>query len=184
MHESEPSISMFESSDPLAPIPGTVEVFAEWSPTLLADCHSSLQELYEYWAAQRGARSMPARSDIDPVDLKKILPLLILIDVVPDPRRYIYRLVGTHEVEMRGGDPTGKPVDEAYYAESAGDTAYYLDRVVRTRQPVLYRGTYQPLRTRTQREDVLFLPLSKDGETVNMIMVLGHIDWMKDAKRV
>ena len=131
----------------------------------------------------RGARDAVARGDIDPIDLKKILPLMILIDVVPDARRYVYRLVGTHEVEMRGSDPTGKPVDEAYYAEAAGDTAYYLDRVVRTRQPVLYRGTYQPLRTRTQREDVLFLPLSKDGEAVNMIMVLGHIDWMKDVKR-
>ena len=126
---------------------------------------------------------MPARSDIDPIDLKALLPLLILIDAVPDPRRYVYRLVGTHEVEIRGSDPTGKAVDEAYYGESTDTTTAYLDRVVSTRQPLLYRGTYQPLRTRTQREDVLFLPLSSDGETVNMIMVLGHIDWMKDAPR-
>ena len=68
--------------------------------------------------------------------------------------------------------------------ESADETRLYLDRVVRTRQPVLYRGTYQPLSTRTQREDVLFLPLSKDGETVDMIMILGHIDWMKDETRI
>ncbi len=54
---------------------------------------------------------------------------------------------------------------------------------MRTREPVLYRGTYQPLSTRTQREDVLFLPLSQDGETVNMVMILGHIDWMKDETR-
>jgi hypothetical protein len=167
---------MFESSDPLAPI------FAAWSPNLLADCHPSLQNLHEYWNAQRGTRSMPARSDIDPVDLKPILPVMILIDVVPDPRRYVYRLVGTHEVEMRGSDPTGKPVEEAYYAESAEDTTYYLDRVVRTRQPVLYRGTYQPLSTRTQREDVIFLPLSNNGEAVNMIMVLGHTDWVKESR--
>jgi hypothetical protein len=125
---------------------------------------------------------MPARSNIDPVDLKPILPVMILIDVVPDPRRYVYRLVGTHEVEMRGSDPTGKPVEEAYYAESAEDTTYYLDRVVRTRQPVLYRGTYQPLSTRTQREDVIFLPLSNDGEAVTMIMVLGHTDWVKESR--
>lgn len=128
-------------------------------------------------------RTMPSRIDIDPVDLKALLPLLILIDVVPDPRRYVYRLVGTHEVEMRGGDPTGKPVGDAYYAESAEDTAYYLDRVVRTRAPVLYRGIYQPLSTRTQREDVIFLPLSRDGETVAMVMVLGHVEWVKDEER-
>jgi hypothetical protein len=184
MHESEPSISMFESADPPAPIPGNVEVFAAWSPRLLGDCHATLRNLYAYWDAQRGERSMPARNDIDPVDLKSILPMLILIDVVPDPRRYVYRLVGTHEVEMRGKDPTGKPVEEAYYGESAEDTIYYLDRVVRTREPVLYRGTYQPLVTRTQRDDVLFLPLSKDGETVNMIMLLGHTDWIREESRI
>jgi len=183
MHESEPSSAMLKTADPLAPIAGTVEVFAAWSPDQVAGCHATLQRLYDYWAAQRRHRSMPARSDIDPVDLKTILPMLILIDVVPDPRRYVYRLVGTHEVEMRGGDPTGKPVEEAYYGESAEDTTYYLDRVVRTSQPVLYRGTYQPLSTRTQREDVLFLPLSKDGQAVNMILVLGHVDWMKEERR-
>ncbi len=126
---------------------------------------------------------MPARSDIDPIDLKALLPLLILIDVVPEPRRYVYRLVGTHEVELRGSDPTGKVVDEAYYGESTDTTTGYLDHVVRTRQPLLYRGTYQPLRTRTQRDDVLFLPLSSDGETVNMIVLLSHTEWMKDEPR-
>ena len=107
---------------------------------------------------------------------------LMLIDVVPDERRYVYRLVGTREVEMRGSDPTGKAIKDAYYAESAEESTWYLDHVVHSREPVLYRGTYQPLSTRTQREDVLFLPLSQDGQTVNMVMILGHIDWMKDEK--
>lgn len=171
---------MFEPSDPLMPIAGNVLPLAAWSPDLLADSHASLRQLYAYWDARRGARTMPARSDIDPVDLKALLPVLILIDVVPDARRYTYRLVGTREVEMRGRDPTGKSILEAYYGESAEDTTFYLDRVVQAREPVLYRGTYQPLTTRTQRDDVLFLPLSKDGEAVNMIMLLSHTDWVKD----
>ena len=175
---------MFESGDPLLPIVGDVMPLAAWSPDLLADCHVSLRQLHAYWNARRGARAMPARVDLDPVDLKALLPMLILIDVVPDARRYTYRLVGTREVEMRGRDPTGKSILEAYYGESAEDTTLYLDRVVQTREPVLYRGTYQPLRTRTQRDDVLFLPLSKDGEAVNMIMLLGHTDWVKDEALV
>lgn len=154
----------------------------DWSPSLLAPCHVTVQRLYEYWELKRGERLMPARKDLDPADMKALLPHLILVDVVPDDRRYVYRLVGTREVEMRGGDPTGKAVKDAFYAESAEESAWYLDQVVRTREPVLYRGTYQPLSTRTQREDVLFLPLSQDGETVNMVMILGHIDWMKDER--
>lgn len=161
-----------------------VDSLAPWSTDQLAGCHSTLLTLYDYWDAKRGARPMPSRADLDPVDLKSVLPKLILIDVVPDSRRYVYRLVGTQEVEMRGADPTGKSVAEAYYAESAGDTARYLDHIARTRRPHLYRGTYQPLRTRTQHEDVLFLPLSQDGETVNMIMILSHADWVKDEPRL
>jgi hypothetical protein len=172
---------MFEPGDTLEPRAGDV---AAWSPDLLADCHRSLRNVYDYWNARRGTRTMPARGDLDPVDLKAVLPLLMLIDVVADERRYVYRLVGTREVEMRGSDPTGKPIKEAYYAESAEESARYLDHVVRTREPVLYRGTYQPLSTRTQREDVLFLPLSQDGEAVNMIMILGHIAWMKDETQI
>jgi len=162
----------------------SADALAPWSTDQLAGCHATLLTLYDYWNAKRGVRLMPARTDLDPVDLKPVLPKLILIDVVPDSRRYVYRLVGTQEVEMRGSDPTGKPVAEAYYAESAGDTARYLDHVAHTRQPHLYRGTYQPLRTRTQHEDVLFLPLSQDGETVNMIMVVSHADWVKDEPRL
>ena len=180
MRESEPDSLMRDPLERSVPMPGLSEVFADWSPDQMAGCHASLRALYGYWNAKRGSRLMPTRGDIDPVDLKSLLPLMILIDVVPDLRRYVYRLVGTHEVEMRGGDPTGKAVDEAYYGESAESTMSYLDRVVHTQQPVLYRGIYQPLSTRTQREDVLFLPLSRDGQSVTMIMILGHVDWLKD----
>jgi hypothetical protein len=184
MDEREPSIAKVEPVDPPVAMVDGVEVLVARSADQLAGCHPFLSTLHGYWTARRGNRPMPARTDIDPVDLKPLLPVLILIDVVLDARRYVYRLVGTREVEMRGADPTGKAVAEAYYGETAEDTLYYLERVVRERQPVLYRGTYRPFSTRIQREDVLFLPLSQDGETVNMIMVLGHIDWVKDAARL
>jgi len=152
----------------------------DWSPNALVDCHISVRRLHDYWNDKRGPRSMPARSDLDPVDMKGLLPHLILIDVVPDDRRYVYRLVGTREVEMRGGDPTGKAIKDAYYGETAEETIIYLDRVLRTREPVLYRGIYHPTSTRTQQEDVIFLPLSKDGAACDIILVYGHTQWVKD----
>ncbi len=164
-------------------MPNGFEPPRECTSTTLAECHSSVRALHGYWQAKRGARAMPSRADIDPTELKQFLPHLILIDVVADPRRYIYRLVGTHEVDMRGMDPTGKAVKDAFYAESADHTLVFLDHVARTRAPALYRGTYQPSSTRTQTEDTIFLPLSNDGETVNMILVYGHIQWLKDEEK-
>jgi hypothetical protein len=161
-------------------MPVSIDPIADWSPDLLAECHATVRALFAYWDARRGGRAMPARADIDPADMKKLLPHLILIDVVADERRYVYRLVGTREVEMRGADPTGKAVRDAFYAESAEETMIYLNRCVQTAKPVLYRGTYRPSSTRTQQEDTIFLPLSKDGETVDMILIYGHIQWFKD----
>lgn len=160
-----------------------IDIQTPWSPDLLTGCHESLRTLYAYWDRKRDGRAMPGRSDIDPIDLKPLLPLLMLIDVVPDERRYVYRLVGTREAEMRGKDPTGKPISEAYYAEAPGETAQVLDHVVKTCEPALFRGVYQPFASRTQSEEVIYLPLSADGNAVNMIVVLGHIAWMKDERR-
>ena len=163
-------------------MPNSIEPLVDWSPSKLVDCHATVRGLYDYWDAKRAGRSMPARGDLDPADLKRLLPHLILIDVVADERRYVYRLVGTREVEMRGVDPTGKAVRDAYYAESAEETLLYLDRCVQTGEPVLYRGMYRPTSTRTQQEDTIFLPLSKDGENVDMILIFGHIQWLRDEK--
>jgi hypothetical protein len=164
-------------------MPRSFEPPRNCAPADLVGCHPSVVGLYEYWRSKRDQRSMPARRDIDPMEMRAILPNVILIDVVADARRYVYRLVGTHEVEMRGGDPTGKAVRDAFYAESADDTMHFLDFVVETQQPVLYRGTYRPTSTRTQEEETLFLPLSNDDATVNMILIYGHTQWVRDETR-
>lgn len=107
-------------------------------------------------------------------------PLLCLVDLVTDERRHVYRLVGTRDVEMRGHNPTGKPVGKAYYGESATQTTDYFDRVVATRRPLLYRGTFRPWATRLETDEVIYLPLSRDGREIDMIMLYSHTLWIKD----
>src|SRR5215510_5770444 len=53
-------------------------------PEFPASCHPDTIAMYEYWREKRGARSMPARSDIDPIDMPpRLLPFINLVDVVP-----------------------------------------------------------------------------------------------------
>jgi len=94
--------------------------------------------------------------------------------VVQDERRYIYRLVGTGEVEVRGNDPTGKSVLEAFFAPSAEDALAYYDRVVSTRAPLLDPIPFFAPSGRHVTEETLFLPLSEDGVNVNKILVYSH----------
>lgn len=98
---------------------------------------ANLQRIHAYWLAKRGGRPMPRRANLDPTEIPpRLLPGIMLVDVVPDHRRYVYRLVGTMETEVRGYDPPGKSVGEAYFGENAEDATACYDRVVETRAPV------------------------------------------------
>jgi hypothetical protein len=88
----------------------------EFPPT----CHPTTVALYEYWLEACGDRRMPMRSDIGPTKMpRRVLPGIPIVEVVEDNRRYVDRLVGTGEVEVRGNDPTGKSVLEGFFAPSA-----------------------------------------------------------------
>jgi hypothetical protein len=115
---------------------------------------------------------MPARSNIDPLDMpQEILPGICLVEVVPDQRRYVYRLVGTGDVEVRGHDPTGKSVFEGFFGPSLEIVLANYDRVVSTRAPYLDPRHYMAITGRYVTDETIFLPLSDDGERVNKILV-------------
>jgi hypothetical protein len=138
---------------------------------------ANLQLIYGYWQTKQGSRPMPRRSDLDPTEIPPhLLPGITLIDVVSDDRRYVYRLVGTMEAEVRGYDPTGKSVGEAYFGENAEDATQCYDLVVNTRAPVLDPLPFLERRRGYRGAESLFLPLSNDGFTVNMIMVFFDPD--------
>ena len=129
---------------------------------------------YRYWDSKRRGRLMPARADIDPSEIVPLLPGIVLIDVLPDARRFVYRLVGTREVAMRGRDPTGKSVAEGFYGASADASIASYQDVVTRRALRLERREFTTPDGRYGREQVILLPLSDDGEHVNIIIAYTH----------
>lgn len=142
--------------------------------TDLSDFAPDIAAFYAYWDGKRRGRDMPARADIDPLEIVPLLPGIVLIDVVADARRFVYRLVGTREVAMRGRDPTGKSVAEGFYgASAAASMASYQDMVDR-RALRLERREFTTPEGRYGREQVILLPLSDDGTRVTMIIAYTH----------
>ncbi|MDY0884947.1 PAS domain-containing protein [Dongia soli] len=150
------------------------EVIAEETQRRIQAAHPSIVAITAYWREKAGQRSMPSRADIDPVDLKSHLPGISLVDVVPDARRFVYRLVGTYQVAQRGADPTGRSVLEAYYAADREETVGIYEYVVRTKRPFCYSGPYNAPDGLIEDEDIVFLPLSDNGRDVNMVLVYAH----------
>jgi hypothetical protein len=141
---------------------------------LIAACHPEVRAVVAYWRAKKGTRPMPARSDIDPVELKPYLPRVSLVDVVADERRFVYRLVGTEEAALRGYDPTGRSVGEGFFGPNRELAMKHYGHVVEHKTPFCYRGDFEVSDGSIENEDVVFLPLSEDGERVNMILLFYH----------
>ena len=118
---------------------------------------------------------MPARADLDPVEMPRHwLRGICIVDVVDDERRYVYRLVGTGDVEVRGNDPTGKSVREGFFGPTAEDALGCYDKVVSTQAPLLDSTPFTSADGRYVTIETIFLPLSEDGVGVSKILVFSH----------
>ena len=150
------------------------DVTAEEVGRRVAVSHESVGAVYDYWRRKAADRPMPFRADIDPGELKPFLPAIMLVDVVHDTRRFVYRLVGTHEVAGRGRDPTGLAVAEAFYAGSAEEALAAYEYVARERRPFCFCEPYRTPDGWEEREDTVYLPLTRDGENVGIILVYAY----------
>jgi hypothetical protein len=70
-----------------------------------------IHQFHLYWQGMRQGDRLPSRSDIEPADIKHLLPHLLLVDLESEPFRVRYRLCGTRVAEMCG-DVTGRYLDE------------------------------------------------------------------------
>ena len=139
-------------------------------PEWLAGMPAEIQALYQYWNLKRGKRRMPQRADLDPADLTRHLPSILLVDVVQDERLYVYRLVGTREVHLRGNDPTGKPVmDHSFHDRELALRNY--DLVVLSKAPHVDATPAVSDDREWLDMETIFLPLSSDDLEVDKILV-------------
>lgn len=129
-----------------------------------------LQRLYVYWQEKRGSRRMPSREDIDPVDLTFCLGYLCLIDVEPgNPLRFRFRVDGSNCVSISGIEMTGRYVDEIPLTEYSKVTEIAYRQICVTKAPHYYIDD-EIWDNRQYRIEGILLPLSNDGETVNMLI--------------
>lgn len=69
---------------------------------------AKLKEVLAYWQRKRVGAAPPRRSDIDPNELRALLPYVFLMDVLPGLGDFRYRLMGSEIVHMAGENVTAK----------------------------------------------------------------------------
>ncbi len=139
-----------------------------------AGLSEALRPLLRYWIAACGDKRMPARADIDPVEMPiKLLPNVVLVDVVPDPLRFRFRVMGTAVARMLDEDWTGYFVDEIPNIHESVQRQYVES--AKNRYPTVTMNEYDRydpglMQHKLLRYECLLLPLSENGATVSMLL--------------
>jgi hypothetical protein len=128
------------------------------------------RELFDYWLGAAAGRPMPARSDLDPLKVPRLLPSMALIDVRGGLEEATFRLAGTRLHDIYGQEITGKRACEVFSGNPAEYWHRILGRVIEKGRP-LYGVVQGPAQG---RDHVLLfwlrLPLSEDGGRVDRIL--------------
>lgn len=129
-----------------------------------------LRRLYDYWRERWRGEAPPARADIDPAELKPLLPNLALVDVEEEPRRFRFRLVGTDIVQRYGEEITGRRLDEVGLGCELAAIAEQYDETVREQAPTYCRHELPRPGGKRVKYERLLLPLSSDGRRIDMLL--------------
>jgi hypothetical protein len=86
----------------------------------------SIEALHRYWNSRADGLA-PQRNDIDPADIKPLLPFLYIVRYERDPFRVRYILTGTEADRWNGFNLTGRYVDEFLSPDIHGANRILLD---------------------------------------------------------
>ena len=138
----------------------------------------SVRAGFRYWRDLLRGRNMPARTELDPTAIGRLLVHICLIDVQHDPLDFHVRLVGEH-VSQRQGATRGRRLADCVAPEQGRDVL--LDRLrecIEQRLPAhrLYRYVPLVLPRESRWVEGVSCPLSDSGDGVDCIVNFGSDD--------
>jgi CheY-like chemotaxis protein len=142
------------------------------------DRNPILRRAYEYWLEKAAGRRVPDRRDLDPAEIRDILPHVSLVEIGREKGHIFhrYRLVGTRVVDALGYDPTNRLVEEFVENGHMDFIRRLLRDVARTGEPVYAASAFRSSTTGLATERVL-LPLTRGTAAIRQIMIAQTFDW-------
>lgn len=138
---------------------------------------SRIHRLHAYWCEKAGG-GMPARAEFDPVDVRELLPNLMMVDVLGQPPRFRYRLVGTRVAQYTGFDFTGRYLDEMVFQGRDFIEACY-GRLLSEGRPLFGHYAWLVRSRHFGRCEFALFPLSDDGKRVDRCVSIEDYERME-----
>ena len=131
-------------------------------------------EILAYWDRKRGGRRMPARANIDPMEIPHLLGHVMLLDVLGPPLDFRYRLLGDDILLRARPGLKGQRFGEIEGKGPGSGVWEAARRVTETGLPRYGRTEYGGPDHFTAAVYDLLLPLSDDGVVVNQLLILAQ----------
>lgn len=131
-----------------------------------------------YWRASCGENFAPVWTrDFSLEHLPvKIIPNLAVVDVLNGGENYLYRFWGTHQVNAKGYDMTGRLLTETPTQKSVGIGRLHFDWIVENKKPMAIMFNPHFLKHGFPTLISFRYPLSSDGKTVDKIVTYQPLD--------
>jgi hypothetical protein len=129
-----------------------------------------------YWDGARARRAMPRRRDLDPVEIPRLLPFVMLVDVLADPLDFRFRLIGTAVQAIMSHNDLGRRFSELPHMAKGNVIWGEYEAVVTHRRPITTVLDYVGRNRDVRGLRHCLMPLSQDDNSATMIFVAVEID--------
>lgn len=123
------------------------------------------QALYAYWNKQRRGRCAPNRHELDPAEIRGLLPHTFMLAADDQAGAFPIRLSGTRVDALFGRDLKGRPFAELWTEPAAVELRDLLAGVLDGAQPALAGVRGAPAGYPPSSFELLVLPLRHNGRT-------------------
>lgn len=148
-----------------------------WARELGQIRSARVRRLHEYWKAKSSRDGgLPLRQDIEPADLRDLLPFIMLVDVEQDPPRFRYRLVGTRIVEFNHLEFTGRYLGTIGWQDEELLLNAYAE-VATERRPLFGYYTWELRSGGLGNCEFVLLPLGDEGGSVTQVLAMEDYDF-------
>lgn len=130
-----------------------------------------LRQLYAWWRRAAAGRPLPARSDIDPMEIPFALSRLALIDIAPDDLTPRWRLVGTVLTDRMGAELRGQRLENLATDPVRAGLRDQAEIAALWRRPLFSLYGCKDEHGATRQAARLLLPLSDNGRVTDCMIL-------------
>lgn len=132
-------------------------------------------ELFRYWNIIRGKRELPRRDELEPSDIRMLLPNLFILE--RDRNAGIsFRLAGTQVCALFGQELRGRQFGMLWLGSQAAKTHRITGQVMTHRVPLVLSAKGRTADAREVDIETLLLPLaSSEGESDRVLGALSPL---------